>query len=224
MAHRTTEAELDIPYLASALQSAELAEIEETRKEQQTRVEGVGVDRLDGVVGLYRVEVHMHNERSREKAYPGIIHTMVKGDRFGGGALMGMYACADERCGGFVHPDHYHPGHYPPTATCPKCGVIWHPSQVFAHRKYRLTNQNWAYAISRTVLRLGMDTDVMIVFFSEPLVQPTLDAQASPRLGLDPVHKSRAAIRKVVYPLGRLLKDMSTGVALEARMSAFIMA
>lgn len=224
MGHRTTVSELDAPYLASPLHSHELAEIEKMRVEKSSQVEGLDIEALDDIASRYRIEVHLHSERSREKPFPGIIHTMVNASHFGGGGLMGIYACGDEKCGGYIHPDHYHPGHHPPTAICPKCGAIWHPSQVYSHRKYVLSNQNWAYAISRTVLRLGLDADVMIVFFSEPLIKPTLDARENPKLGLDPVDKSRAAIRKVLYPLGRILRDLQDGVEMEKRMSAFIMA
>jgi len=222
LTHKTREKDLEVPYLASALESHELVEIEKVRQEKQGKVEGLKLDQLDEVVGRYRVEVHLHNERSRERPFPGIIHTMVSSMRFGGGGLMGIYSCANEQCGGFIHPDNYSPTLN--AAACPKCGVVWEVKQVFAHRKYVLPNQYWAYAISRTVLRLGMDTDVWIIFFSEPLMQPTLDAKADPRLGIEPVENSRKAIRKVMYPLGRLLKDLSTGVELEKTMYAFIMA
>jgi hypothetical protein len=221
----TTEADLEVPYLASPLQSHELAEVEKARLEKQGNIKGLASEDLDEVVGRYRVEVHLSSERSRDNPFPGIIHTMINSARFGGGGLMPTYACANEMCGGFIHPDNYSPSAVPPRAICSKCGQVWHVRQVFAHRKYKLSNQNWAYAIARTVIRLGLDADVWIIFFSEPLIKPTLDARADPKLGVEPVENSRKAIRKVIYPLGRLLKDLSVeGVELEQRMYAFIMA
>ena len=221
----TKPEDLEVPYLASAIQSHELAEVEKTRLEKQGKVTGLCGDELDEVVGRYRVEVHLSSERSREKPFPGIIHTMINSNRLGGGGLMPTYACADERCGGFIHPDNYSPSAIPPSAVCPRCGRVWHVKDVFSHRKYVLANQQWAYAISRTVIRLGLDADIWIIFFAKPLIKPTLDARADSRLGVEPVENSRKAIRKVIYPLGRLLKDLSVeGVELEKRMYAFIMA
>lgn len=215
----TTVKDLELPYIASPLESSELQQIEHARREKQGLVDEHGPG---DVAARYCVEVHFHHKRSITRPYAGIIFTLLKGSTFGGGGLKPMYACADQRCRGYISTDNYSPTLE--IAACPVCQRAWHPSQVFSHRKYILSTQHWAFAISRIVLRFGLDADVKLIYFGDPLIAPTIAASENHRLGLDPVEASRHKIKTVVYPLGRLITDLSTGVELEKRMHALITA
>lgn len=219
--HLMDRKELSAPYIASPLHSKELGEIERICQERQELIQGVdSIDDLNEISGRYLVEAHFNQRRSKHDHFAGIIHTMVQNKRFGGGGVMGVRICADERCGGVIPPDLYSPSSN--TAACPKCGKVWQVNQVFAHRRYNLTNQFWAHALARTVLRFSMDADVKIVYFEKSLIKPTMEAKEGHKRSLDDVAASRAAIRKVVYSLGRLLKDLSSGVELVKAMRMFV--
>ncbi len=232
--HGTKLEELEVPYLASPLESEELMAIEKRRLEAQGIVKGVEDVRV--LTGRYKVEVHMHHKRSMQSAFVGRIYTLIKARQFGGGGDMPMFACGNDRCPGFIHPNDYSPT--AGFAICPICQIPWKiGANRFdvkgAHgdgraltdvRNYILTNQHWATAITRTFIRLGQDADIVIQYFSEKLIAPTLEAKQNAKLGHDQINRSRSLRRKVVYPLGNILQDLSNGASLESRIHAFITA
>lgn len=216
---RTNNADLYTPYLSSPLDSDELQKIEKKRKEKQELIKFRG---YDNIRGKYIVEVHLNKDRSIHEPHPGILLTQVQSGDFGGGGIRPMYACANESCTGFISPDDYHPD--VDAAYCRKCGRVWSVSEVFSHRKFVLSTDNWAHVLSRTVVRMGMDSDVKIVYFHDPVKKYVTDAAENKPKYFDRMVRSRENVEYVIYTLGRLLQDLDSGAEIYKMMYNFLTA
>lgn len=224
MTKQASRADLELPYLASPLESPELAALEAKRQELRQRVQLAAVESLRA---QHLVEVHFGEERSAFKPYVGVVVTLTRArlengeDVFGGGALTSLYPCPDDHCPQFIHPSLVSPTLG--VTVCPRCQRQWPVRDMSCERGFRLTTQNWAFVLARIVLRAELNTDIRVNYTPKNLIKATLLSRERGKLSHgDEVNAVRASLKAVVYPMSRLLTDLSSGAELETCLRAFL--
>lgn len=205
------------------LSPSELAAIEHRTK---------AIDALFGnqVRAKYKLEVHFGKGRTCMTApYAGAITCWLSGTKLHGGGDEKMYECPGEGCGALITPKAL--GHSPvkgdseprmvPVGYCGECGSTWPADQLVGERFYRLTNQNWAYAILKTFRRLEMDADIYSKYHPTDIRYKAAMEVARDRGG-EEIAQARRNRGLHIYPLRNIINDTKHGADLYGRIRAFI--
>lgn len=211
---RMTKEEFEAPEVR--LEDLPVEEQEALRK----RKEAVDKFFASKVVAKYKIEVQFGKGRSIHAHFPGSLHCYRSGSALAGGGDEILYPCPDNKCPGFMEPEHVTIRF----AVCPKCGRRWsRVSDLQEGKLFRLTHQKWAEVILTTFQRLGHNADIYLKSHPEDIRDKALVEQMRQRRGEEylKTYKSRVY---VMYPLDRIVKDAHAGKDLYKLFLAFITA
>ena len=177
----------------------------------------------------YKLEIHIHEERSTWKPFFGVMYFLLSGDKLHGGGDTKVYLCADENCHGVIYPPEHTivdiSENADPTAPakvlCPKCERVYYARDLWGERGLRLTSANWARAIYNNYMYLDGNADIVLLSHHANLQKQTA-LEMEKNAGSELVNVARRVRRKVVYPLKNIIKDISAGADLVGRFQAFI--
>jgi hypothetical protein len=154
----------------------------------------------------------------------------LSGTKFHGGGDEKIFECP--RCGGWIFPEQITQqtiqvaGREPEfcsVSVCGKCGGIWRSEQTVGERFFKLTVQDWCYAILKMFRRLGMDADLYLKFHPTDIRYVAMMEMAKDRGG-EQIAKARANRGLHIYPLRNIITDTKNGSELYGRIKAFITA
>lgn len=220
----------EVSFLRDQLEGKNLVELDEQeRAAVQARM--AALDKLFQAENRakYKLEIHVHEQRSTWKPFFGIMYYLLSGDKLHGGGDSKIYLCANDECHGAIYP----PEHtivdisenadptQPAKVLCPKCGRVYFARDLLGERGLRLVSSNWAKAIYQNFLYLEMNADVVLLSHHATLHKQTeLEMQKNANSEL--VDAARKVRHKLVYPLKNIIKDVSNGADLVARFHAFV--
>ena len=220
----------EVGFLRDQLVGKDLLELNEQEREAvKTRM--AAIDKLfqETTRAKYKLEIHMHDQRSTWKPFFGIMYFLLSGDKLHGGGDSKVYLCANDGCHGVIYP----PEHtivdiseqadptQPAKVLCPKCDRVFLARDLWGERALRLTSANWAQAIYNNFRYLEMNADIVILTHHADLRKQTeLEIQRNANSEL--VNAARRVRHKLVYPLKNIITDVSAGADLVARFHAFV--
>lgn len=220
----------EVSFLRDQLAGKDLQELSE---EEQTAVRArmQAIDKLfrEEARAKYKLEIHIHEERSTWKPFFGVMYYLRSGNKLHGGGDTKIYLCADETCHGVVSvedcgvvdiSENANPT-APARVICPKCERMYLARDLLGERGLRLTSSNWARAIYNNFMYLESNADVVLLSHHANLRKQT-EAEMARNAGSELVDVARKARHKVVYPLKNIIKDVSAGADLMVRFHAFV--
>lgn len=179
----------------------------------------------------YKLEIHFgKNRTSRGAIFAGAASFWLSGTKFHGGGDEKIYECPGQECGHFILPHQIKPGwrkdkngkeYMTSMSICGYCGEVWESSQTIGERFFKLTEQKWAFAILRLLQKLDMDADIYLKFSPTDIRYKTMMELARNRGG-EEIAKARKNRGLHIYPLPRIIKDLSNGSDLYGRIRAFL--
>lgn len=175
----------------------------------------------DQVRAKYKIEVQFGKGRSAggPKHFPGAISLYLSGTKFHGGGDEKLYMCPTEGCIGVIDPK-YRNGSQ---VLCPKCDRIHDENTLVGELLYRLTPQNWAFAILRLFERLEHNADIYLKYHPTDVRYQTMMEMARAQGG-EQIAKARKNRGLHIYPLKNIIVDTKNGADLYKRILAFITA
>jgi hypothetical protein len=194
------------------------------------------MDRLlqEEVRATYKLEVQFGKGRtSRGSPFPGVMSGWLSGSKFHGGGDEKIFECADDKCGAWILPHQIDQRtvvrkdggqeieEFMSLSYCGECGKIWRSEQTTGERLFKLTEQNWAYAILRMFRRLSMDADIYLKYHPIDIRYKTMMEMARNRGG-EELAKAKKNRGLHIYPLKNIIKDVKHGSDLYGRIRAFI--
>ena len=174
----------------------------------------------DKIVAKYKIEVQLGKGRSINNHFAGSVHVYRSGSALAGGGDEVLYPCPDDKCTGYIEPEHVTPAH----AICPVCMRKWDRIEDMNEgRLYRLTHQKWAEVILRTFGKLGHNADIYLKSHPEDIRAKSLLEQMKQRMGEEYLKNYRSRVY-VMYPLERIVKDAHAGKDLYKLFLSFVTA
>jgi len=184
----------------------------------------------------YKLEVHFGKGRTGRgirsaQPFPGVISVWLSGSKFHGGGDEKIFECPG--CDALIFPHQITQRtvvqkiggrdveEFMSVSYCGECAKIWKSEQTIGERFYKLTEQDWAYAILHALRRLGMDADIYAKYSREDVRYKAAMEMARNRGGeeLAKAHKLRGLF---IYPLANIIQDTKHGSDLYGRIRAFI--
>lgn len=186
------------------------------------------------VKAKYKLEIQFGKGRtSRGQPFPGIMSAWLSGSKFHGGGDEKIFECPNPSCGAWILPDQItqrtivqkingrEVEEFKSISICGECGNIWSSEQTTGERLYKLTEQDWAYAILRMFKRLSMDADLYLKFHPTDIRYQSMMEMARNRGG-EEIYKARKNRGLHIYPLRNIITDTKHGADLYKRIRAFI--
>ena len=192
----------------------------------------------DGIRAGYKIEIFFGKDRSSFKDYYALISIMESGKFFHGGGDANAYLCLDRRTlspdsavpmlvsilDKKTEPDKYGCG-YPIVnasmgggmALCPNCQRMVKTDFLTGQLPFHGTTQDLAKFVARYFDVLKHNADVYCKYHWTDIRYKSME-QAK---GLETARRLRGMF---IYPLSRILKDVSAGASLEGRFKAFFSA
>ena len=206
-----------------------LAEVAESDKDIGKILEG------DGIRAGYKIEVFFGPDRSALKDYYAFISIMESGKFLHGGGDSNVYFCLDCRVlgpdsavplltailDGKERRDLYGCGH--PIidaamggglACCPNCGRMVQTNFLTGQLPFHGTTQDLARFVARYFHVLKANADIYCKYHQTDIRYLAMEQEK----GLETARRLRGMF---IYPLARLLGDLSGGSSLETRLSVF---
>lgn len=177
----------------------------------------------------YKLEIHIHEQRSTWKPFFGIMYYLLSGDKLHGGGDSKVYLCVNDECHGVIYP----PEHtivdiseqadptQPARVLCPKCQRVFYAHDLWGERGLRLTAQDWAKAIYTNFRYLEMNADVVLLSHHANIHKQT-EAEMARNANSELVDVARKVRHKLIYPLRNIIRDVSSGADLVTRFHAFV--
>jgi ribosomal protein L32 len=165
--------------------------------------------------------------------FAGVMSAWLSGSKFHGGGDEKIFECADPECGAWILPHQITQRtvvqkingkdveEFMSLSYCSECGKIWRSEQTTGERLYKLTEQNWAFAILRMLRRLRLDADIYLKYHPEDIRYKAAMEMARDRGG-EELAKARKNRGLHIYPLRNIIKDTKHGSDLYGRIRAFI--
>jgi len=220
----------EVSFLRDQLQGKDLQELSAQEKEAvQKRMKALDILFQKEARAKYKLEIHIHEERSTWKPFFGMMYFLLSGDKIHGGGDTKVYLCADDSCHGVINTaectivdisENADPT-APAKVLCPKCNKVLLARDLWGERGLRLTATNWARAIYNNFMYLDSNADVVLLSHHANLRKQT-ELEMQRNANSDLVNVARRARHKVVYPLKNIIKDVSAGADLVNRFHAFI--
>lgn len=159
------------------------------------------------IVAKYKIEVQFGKGRSVHTHFPGSLHCYRSGSALSGGGDEILYPCPDNKCPGYIEPEHV----APQFAFCPVCQQRWDRIQDMQEgRMFRLDHSKWAEVILRAFTRLGHNADVYLKSHPEDIRDKALLEQMKQCRGEEYAKAHRQRVY-VMYSLSRIIKDAHAG-------------
>lgn len=220
----------EVSFLRDQLAGKDLEELnEQERAAVAARMKALDELFAKDARAKYKLEIHIHEERSTWKPFFGIMYFLTSGDKLHGGGDTKIYLCADNACHGIIYPPEHSivdisEGSDPTSISnvlCPKCGRTYPSRDLWGERGLRLTAANWARAIYNNFMYLESNADVVLLSHHANLRKQTeLEMERNAHSEL--VNVARRVRHKVVYPLKNIIKDVNAGADLVKRFHAFV--
>jgi len=161
----------------------------------------------DKIVAKYKIEVQFGKGRSMHAAFPGSLHCYRSGSALAGGGDEILYPCPDDKCPGYIEPEHV----VPQFAFCPVCQRKWDRiKDMNEGRLFRLDHTKWAAVILKAFSRLGHNADIYLKSHPEDIRDKSLLEQMKQRKGEEYMKAYKQRVY-VMYPLERIVKDAHAG-------------
>lgn len=169
----------------------------------------------------YKIEVQFGKGRAAHgsKHFPGAISIYLSGTKFNGGGDEKLYICPMDRCHGIIDPKHRNGTQL----LCTKCNQFHNENTVVGELLYRLTPQNWAYAILHHFINLDHNADIYLKYHPTDVRYQTMMELARAQGG-EQIAKARKNRGLHIYPLKNIITDTKNGADLYKRILAFITA
>lgn len=168
----------------------------------------------------FKIELHFGKGRSSNGPFAGSLHVYRSGSVLAGGGDEILYPCPDNKCSGYMEPEHV----AVEFAFCPVCHKKWHKiKDMNEGRLFKLPAQKWAKVIAKVFNNLHGDADIYLKSHPQDIRRASLLEQMRERRGDDyrGVHEKRVY---VMYSIDRIMKDLHAGADLEKRLLAFVTA
>lgn len=198
------------------------------------------MDRLleEEIRAKYKLEVQFGKGRvgrgmRSAQPFAGVMSAWLSGSKFHGGGDEKIFECPAPDCGAWILPHQITQKtvvrkeggkeieEFMSLSYCGECAKIWRSEQTTGERLYKLTEQNWAYAILQMFRRLGMDADIYLKYHPEDIRYKAAMEVARNRGG-EELAKARKNRGLHIYPLKNIIKDTKHGSDLYGRIRAFI--
>lgn len=163
--------------------------------------------------------------------FAGVMSAWLSGSKFHGGGDEKIFECPG--CGAWILPHQITQRtvvqkvngrdveEFMSLSYCGECAKIWKSEQTIGERLYKLTEQNWAFAILKMFQRLEMDADIYLKYHPIDIRYKTMMEMARNRGG-EELAKAKKNRGLHIYPLKNIIKDTKHGSDLYGRIRAFI--
>lgn len=218
-------------------QAGEITTVQMTGEELQALENQIkAMDRLlqDEIRAKFKLEVQFGKSRtSRGQPFAGVMSAWLSGSKFHGGGDEKIFECPAPDCEEWILPhqitqrtvvrkvDGRDVEEFMSLSYCGKCARIWRSEQTIGERLYKLTEQDWAFAILKMFRRLGMDADIYLKYHPTDVRYQAMMEMARNRGG-EEIAKARKNRGLHIYPLKNIIKDTKHGSDLYGRIRAFI--
>jgi len=183
------------------------------------------------VIAKYKVQVNFGTNRTLQGPNKGVLTFWLSGSKLHGGGDEMLYLCREadsgsERdnfevgrpgggggCGKFIAPQYVHDG----AAMCPHCHNFINAAFLTGQIYFRATTRNVARAMAH-YFRVAEHSADLVARFAQD------DIRYQTAVLLQGAHKARISRGQLVYPLHRILRDVSGGAELEKRIYAMLTA
>jgi len=172
----------------------------------------------------YKIEVLFAHTRRAFGDSVGALSIWESGTKLHGGGDTKMYWCPGKElrlsdCTGFIPDASNGYGHL----VCPRCQKVWSGDQVFGEIFYRFDSWKWAQALLKHYASLDHNADIYLKYPKHDLRVASRLEQAKQMMG-EKLAKVRTERQQYIYPLNRIIKDVSAGSDLLTRFHAFLTA
>lgn len=200
----------------------------------ENQIKAMDVLLKEDVRARFKLEVQFGKNRTSSGApFAGVMSAWLSGSKFHGGGDEKIFECADPACEAWILPHQITQRtvvrreggkeieEFMSLSYCAKCSKIWRSEQTTGERLFKLSEQDWSYAILRMFRRLEMDADIYLKFSREDIRYRAGLEMARDRGGeeLAKAHRLRGLH---IYPLRNLIRDTKHGAELYGRIRAFI--
>jgi len=194
------------------------------------------------VLAKYKIEVMVGPDRSGLRDFKSLISIHESGKHFHGGGDAGMYLCMDHRL--FERDNTTPPSALPllrkmqkerteygcgtpipntaiggPLANCPGCGNLIPVENLTGQIPYFGGIGGLVETIEILFNRFKGNADIYLKHFKFDIRYDLTNTKAE----FKNVERARANIEKSIYPLYRILKDVSTGATMTSVLRAFLL-
>ena len=172
----------------------------------------------------YKIEIlFKHTRRSHGLSF-GALSIWESGTKLHGGGDTKMYWCPAKDmktsdCSGIIPDASNGYGHL----VCPDCKKVWAGEQVYGEIMYNLDADKWSLVLLKHYIRLGHNADIYLKYPKHDLRVASRLEQAKQLMG-EKLAKVRKDRQQYIYPLARIIKDVSAGADLQTRFRAFLTA
>lgn len=106
---------------------------------------------------------------------------------------------------------------------CPHCMTAWRQEEIIGQTYYRLPIQKWAEVVHRWFIRLNMNADLRVKYFYQD-IRVASEAEQVKQLKGELLEKARSSAQRIsrVYPLENIVRDVSAGADMYARILSFL--
>lgn len=190
------------------------------------RIKEIGLLLKEEKKAKFKLEIVFNHERSRDRAFPGVLTFWENANKLHGGGDSKVYGCPAKDVGKAdceaIIPDAANSGMF---LTCVKCGHIWRRDDVFGEVFYRATYQGWTDILMHWFKRLELDADIRIKYAKDDIRAVTAKEQERQRGG-ELLEKARSEDRRAtaIYRLASIIKDTSSGADLRGCILNFLRA
>ena len=170
----------------------------------------------DRLRAKFKLEVQFGKGRTSSGfPYPGVISGWLSGTKLHGGGDEKIYECP--HCEGWILPYQIDNA----ISYCGECGSTVKSEDTIGERFYKLTEQDWAQAILKIFLRLGMDADIYLKYHPTDIRYKAAMEMARD-CGGEEIAKARKRRGLHIYPLRNIINDTKHGSDLYKRIRIFI--
>jgi hypothetical protein len=211
-----------MPTLAEPVKFGEDADIEKapvlSEEEKHTlkkRMEVMDTLLRERKRAKFKVEVMFGSDYKSGQPYAGAMSWWLSGSRLSGGGDDKVYECPG--CAALLLPSNMGYGF----GVCGKCGKTWKGAQLVGEKFAKLTTQNWVTALYAAFRALELNAD----FYMKRTkldVRRAAGLEQERQRGGERLMAARRQREVVVYPLYHLIKDVSAGSSIPARIRAFL--
>ena len=210
--------------IASSMTDGEVRRLEEKVKALEKLL-------TEQIRAKYKLEIHFGKNRTSSGApFAGAVTYWLSGTKFHGGGDEKIYECPGPQCSALILPHQIKPGwnkgadgkeYMTSMSICGHCGEVWESSQTVGERFFKLTEQDWAFAILRMFQRVELNADLYLKFHPTDVRYKAAMEMARDRGG-EEIAKARKNRGLHIYPLKNIIMDTKHGSDLYGRIRAFI--
>jgi hypothetical protein len=218
-------------------QQGEITQVSMSGEELQAlenKIKATNLLLKDDIRATYKLEVQFGKNRTASgRPYAGVMSAWLSGSKFHGGGDEKIFECPDPKCEAWILPHQITQRtvvrkeggkdveEFMSLSYCGSCAQVWRSEQTIGERFFKLTEQDWAYAILKMFRRLHMDADIYLKYSREDIRHKSMMEMARNRGG-EEIAKAHRLRGLHIYPLKNIVNDTKNGSELYGRIRAFI--